>query len=81
MSLQSNDLLKTVTRTQAQESTTRLASVSSTTSGVKLQFFGETEPSQLTYKKTSNVPTLAVGDVVLLQKVGSSYIITGKVEK
>ena len=56
-----------------------MAVVSSIRSGkIYLTFYGEEEMSQKPYKRLdSYMPS--IGDTVVLQKVGSSYLITGKV--
>ena len=79
MSLNSNKLLNTITNSKKEEEAqTRMAVVSSIRSNIYLTFYGEEEMSQKPYKRLdSYMPS--IGDTVVLQKVGSSYLITGKV--
>ena len=80
MSLNSNKLLNTITNSKKEEEAqTRMAVVSSIRSvKIYLTFYGEEEMSQKPYKRLdSYMPS--IGDTVVLQKVGSSYLITGKV--
>lgn len=80
MSLNSNKLLNTISNTKkVEEAQTRMAVVSSINgNNIYLTFFGEEEMSQKPYKRLDSYMP-AVGDTVVLQKVGSSYLITGKV--
>lgn len=80
MSLNSNKLLNTITNSKkGEEAQTRMAVVSSISDGnIYLTFYGEEEMSQKPYKRLDSY-TPAIGDTVVLQKVGSSYLITGKV--
>lgn len=80
MSLNSNKLFNTITNAKSKkEAQTRMAVVTSISgNNIYLTFYGEEEMSQKPYKRLdSYVP--AIGDTVVLQKVGSSYLITGKV--
>ena len=80
MSLNSNKLLNTITNSKKEEEAqTRMAVVSSIRGGnIYLTFYGEEEMSQKPYKRLdSYMPS--IGDTVVLQRVGSSYLITGKV--
>lgn len=80
MSLNSNKLLNTISNTKkVEEAQTRMAVVSSINgNNIYLTFYGEEEMSQKPYKRLDSYMP-AVGDTVVLQKVGSSYLITGKV--
>ena len=80
MSLNSNKLFHTITNaTNNGETQARMAVVSSISgNNVYLTFYGEEEMSQKPYKRRDSY-TPAIGDTVVLQKVGSSYLITGKV--
>ena len=56
----------------------RLATVTSTSGGVKVRFDGETAPSTKLYKRLASYsPT--VNDRVLLVNVGGTYIVLGKI--
>ena len=56
----------------------KLATVTSTSGGVSVQFDGETTPSAKKYKRLASYsPT--VNDRVLLIKAGGTYVIIGKV--
>ena len=79
MSLNSNKLLNTISNTKkVEEAQTRMAVVSSISgNNIYLTFYGEEEMSQKPYKRLDSYMP-AVGDTVVLQKVGSSYLITGK---
>lgn len=57
----------------------RLATVTSTSGGVFVQFDGETTASQKSYKRLASYSSPAVSDRVLLIKVGGTYVILGKV--
>lgn len=55
-----------------------MATVTSTTGGIFIQFYGEDTPSQKPFKRLGSYsPT--VGDTVVLQNINGSYVITGKV--
>ena len=56
----------------------RLATVTSTSGGVSVQFDGETAPSAKKYKHLSSY-TPAVGDRVLMAEIAGTYVILGKV--
>jgi hypothetical protein len=57
----------------------RLATVTSITGGVAVQFDGETSASTKLYKRLSSYSSPAVNDRVLLVKVGGTYVILGKI--
>lgn len=57
----------------------RLATVTSTAGGVKVQFDGETTPSTKLYKRLASYSSPAVNDRVLLVNVGGTYVIIGKI--
>ncbi len=81
MSIKSNQLLKSIKQaTKNDEQSTRMAKVTEISNNrVYLTFYGETQQSMKSYKAISTyVPT--VGDTVIVQMVGSSFIILGKVE-
>lgn len=79
MSLLSNLLYKQIAQAQPQqEKGSRMATVTSTTGGIFIQFYGEDTPSQKPFKRLGSYsPT--VGDTVVLQNINGSYVITGKV--
>ena len=58
--------------------TIRLATVTSTSGGISVQFDGEPAPSAKNYKCLANYSP-AVNDRVLLIKVSGTYVILGKV--
>ena len=57
----------------------RLATVTSTSGGISVQFDGETTASSKKYKKLASYSSPAVNDRVLLVHVGGTYIIVGKI--
>ena len=57
----------------------KLATVTSTSGGVSVQFDGETTPSTKKYKRLASYSSPTVNDRVLLIKVGGTYVIIGKV--
>lgn len=57
----------------------KLATVTSTSGGVSVQFDGETTPSAKKYKRLASYSSPTVNDRVLLIKVGGTYVIIGKV--
>lgn len=57
----------------------RLATVTSTSGGVSVQFDGETAPSAKKYKRLASYSSPVTSDRVLLVKVGGTYIIIGKI--
>lgn len=57
----------------------KLATVTSTSGGVSVQFDGETTPSAKKYKRLASYSSPAVNDRVLLVKVGGTYVIIGKI--
>ena len=57
----------------------KLATVTSTSGGVSVQFDGETAPSSKKYKRLASYSSPTVSDRVLLIKVGGSYVILGKI--
>ena len=57
----------------------RLATVTSTSGGISVQFDGETTPSTKKYKKLASYSSPAVNDRVLLVSIGGTYIIFGKI--
>ena len=57
----------------------KLATVTSTSGGVSVQFDGETTPSTKKYKRLASYSSPAVNDRVLLIKVGGTYVIIGKI--
>lgn len=80
MSLISNLLYKQIAQAGTTESSeSKLAVVkSSSSAGVILQFYGEDTASSKPYKRLGSYsPTN--GDVVMVQKINGSYVITGKV--
>lgn len=81
MSLASNMLLKNIQGSSpTDDKNTRLAKVySATSTGARLIFAGETEPSQMSYKMLNTVGTLTAGQTVILTRVNNSYIITGRI--
>lgn len=81
MSLLSNDLLRNISDvTGTEKKTTRLATVTEIDEGkIYLTYYGETEQSQKPTKRLSSY-SAAVGDVVLVQNINDSYVISGKVE-
>lgn len=79
MSLTSNDLLSTIKSSTKQDTNnSKMAVVTSTSGGTFVKFYGESEPSEKSYKKLTSV-SVAVGNVVLLTKVNNSYVITGRI--
>lgn len=80
MSLNSNNLYKTIAAAQkSNEPQTRMATVTLINeNNIYLTFYGEEEMSQKPYKRLDSYNPM-VGDTVVLQKIGSSYLITGKV--
>lgn len=80
MSIASNTLLSTINSSKEPErNTNKLAKVSKIEgASTYITFYGEEEMSQLPYKRVSTY-TPVVGDTVIVQKIGTSYIITGKV--
>lgn len=80
MSLISNILYKQIAQAGATDSgESKLAIVkSSSGSGVMLQFYGEDSQSSKPYKRLSSYTPVS-GDVVMVQKINGSYVITGKV--
>lgn len=78
--IEADKLKKTIQKiAEPNEETTKMAVVTNVLNGkVYLKFYGETEASLKPYKRIASYnPT--VGDTVVLTKVGSSYLITGKV--
>lgn len=67
--------------TQLQESDTdmRLATVTSITGGVAVQFDGETTASAKKYKRLASYSSPAVNDRVLLIQISGTYVILGKI--
>lgn len=57
----------------------KLATVTSTSGGVSVQFDGETTPSTKKYKRLASYSSPTVNDRVLLIKVGGTYVIIGKI--
>ena len=57
----------------------KLATVTSTSGGISVQFDGETTPSAKKYKRLASYSSPTVNDRVLLIKVGGTYVIIGKV--
>ena len=57
----------------------KLATVTSTSGGVSVQFDGETTPSAKKYKRLASYSSPTVNDRVLLVKVGGTYVIIGKI--
>lgn len=79
MSIQSNQLYNEIAQAgQTNEKSVRMATVTSITGGVFIRFFGEDTASQKPFKRLSSY-TARVNDVVLVQKINGSYVITGKV--
>lgn len=57
----------------------RLATVKSTTGGtIRVQFDGETEPSEMSYAYLESMGRPSNGDRVLMASVGGSYVALGK---
>lgn len=81
MSIKSNQLLESIKKaTKNDEQSTRMAKVTEISNNkVYLTFYGETEQSMKPYKAISTY-TPALNDTVILQMVGSSFVILGKVE-
>ena len=81
MSIASNELLRTLNGAREERrADNKLAMVSAVdANGVYVTFYGEDSMSQMPYKRVSSCEP-EVGDIVIMQKVGTSYIITGKVE-
>lgn len=80
MSLISNLLYKEIAKAAVtNDKTSRMAVVTSISGGdTYIQFYGEDTPSQKPYKRLGSYsPT--VNDVVVLQNINNSYVITGKV--
>lgn len=80
MSLLSNRLYKVVAGAKkVNDLQSRLATVTAIKDGkIYLTFYGEEEMSQKPYKRLDAYKP-GVGDTVILQKVGNSYLIAGKV--
>ena len=79
MSLLSDSLYDEITKAgQADEKKTKMATVSSITGGLFIQFYGESTPSLKPFKRLGSY-TPAVGDTVIVQNINGSYIVTGKV--
>ena len=80
MSLASNNLIKNISSiTEKTEKTTRLATVTQINDEkIYLTFYGETEQSCKPTKRLSSY-NAAVGDIVVVQNINNSYVITGKV--
>lgn len=57
----------------------KIATVTSTSGGVSVQFDGETTPSSKKYKRLASYSSPTVNDRVLLVKVGGAYVILGKI--
>ena len=57
----------------------RLATVTSTSGGISIQFDGETSASAKKYKRLASYSSPAVNDRVLLVNVGGTYIVLGKI--
>lgn len=81
MSLKSNELLRTIQKnTNDNDSNIRLAMAITTVSGrYKVQFYGESEPSQKTYMKLRDV-TVRFNTPIMMQKINGTYVIIGNVE-
>lgn len=81
MSVLANELLRTISDSQKDfEKSSRLAKVETVDeAGVYVTFYGEDIMSQMPYKRVSSCEP-RTGDTVIMQKIGTSYIITGKVE-
>ena len=79
MSLLSDSLYNDISQAgQTEEKKTKMATVTSVTGGLFIQFYGETTPSLKPFKRLGSYsPT--VGDVVIVQNINGSYIVTGKV--
>ena len=79
MSLLSDSLYDEISKAgQIDEKKTRMATVSSVTGGLFIQFYGESTPSLKPFKRLGSYsPT--VGDTVIVQNINGSYIVTGKV--
>lgn len=82
MSLNSNALSRLINDKQVQNSssTVKMGIVVAVEEGIKILFYGESEPSQKSYKRLSSY-TPAINDVVVLLAVNNSYVIIGKVEE
>ena len=57
----------------------KLATVTSTSGGVSVQFDGETTPSTKKYKRLASYSSPTVNDRVMMVKIGGSYVILGKI--
>jgi len=84
MSLSSNEFLKAM-QAKPESETARLASVVSVATGAdgvkraKVKFYGETEASSLDIP-IMETGTPSSGDVAVVQKVGTSLVIIGKLK-
>ena len=81
MSLVSNNLIRNISSiNNNNEKTTRLAIVTQIDDDEKiyLTFHGETDQSNKPTKRLSSY-NAAVGDIVVVQNINNSYVITGKV--
>lgn len=80
MSLVSNNLIRNISSiNEKTEKVTRLATVTQIDDEkIYLTFHGETEQSSKPTKRLSSY-NAAVGDVVVVQNINNSYVITGKV--
>lgn len=87
MSILGNDLLKTIQNDNANVKTDRLAKITKIqyapgdTSRIvmNVQFYGETEPSNMKYRTTYKPSDwqgqyIRVGDTILMKRVNNSYI-------
>jgi hypothetical protein len=57
----------------------RLATVTSTSGGITVQFDGETAPSSKKYKRLASYSSPTVNDRVMMVKIGGTYVILGKI--
>lgn len=79
MSLQSNELLKVLGENGTKEALFKLGTVTGIVNlHPLLQFYGEETKSEKEYKRLSSYSP-AVGDVVCLAKIGSSWLVLGKI--
>ncbi len=57
----------------------KLATVTSTSGGIAVQFDGETTASAKKYKRLASYSSPAVNDRVMMTKISGTYIILGKI--
>lgn len=76
----SNEFANLLTQklTPTEDSPFRMAVVDSVTDGLFLQFYGDEEPREKSYKRISSYNPM-VGDTVMCAKLNGSYTVIGKV--